>query len=76
MTTQEAKQLNALHQIMRAIVETVKAAGKPFGAPGGHLYAALSGILNIDQFTQIMGVLVKEGFVTKRGECYHWVRDF
>lgn len=59
----------AVLQLVRAVFETIKEAGDQ-GAPGGHLYNALMGIVNIDQFQQIMSILVTSGRVRKQGECY------
>jgi len=63
-------QMEALAQIGRAIVDTVRASGAK-GAPGGHLYAALmaSGC-SLATFEQIMGALVDAGLLAKRGQCY------
>ena len=63
-------QMEALAQIGRAIVDTVRQSGAQ-GAPGGHLYAALmaSGC-TLSQFEQIMGALVEAGLLRKRGQCY------
>lgn len=69
MSKTPEQQKAAILEIMAAIVETVKDLG-PQGAPGGHLYAALMGVMRLDQFEVFMGALVKAGKLVKRGECY------
>jgi hypothetical protein len=66
----------AIRAISKAIVQTVKAAGEPVGAPGGILYAALmaSGC-TLSQFQSIMYALIGAGYLRQSGECYHWVKD-
>jgi hypothetical protein len=60
-----------LKVILEAILESVKIAG-PIGAPGGHIYAALMAVgFTFDQYNQIMSGMVKSGYLTKKGECYH-----
>ena len=68
MTLQQAKALKA---IAGGVIEAVKAGGQ-LGAPGGVMYAAMMGQgCTLQQFEGIMGGLVKAGFLTKKGECYH-----
>lgn len=64
-------QLNdAMFQLVDAIVESVKVAGTQ-GAPSGILYLALMAHgCTLAQFESIMGVLVRVGKLTKRGETY------
>jgi hypothetical protein len=67
MTRQQAQ---ALQRIGGAIIEACDAA-QPFGAPGGHLYAALmSQGCTLEQFEQIMAGLQRAGMVEREGECY------
>ena len=70
------QQIQAVREIGQAIVQTVKEAGEPVGAPGGILYAALmaSGC-SFSQFQSIMGTLVRAGYLRQSGDCYHWVKD-
>jgi len=64
------EQAQALRQIADAIVQTVQESGS-VGAPGGVMYAALMAHgCTLNQFEQIMGVLVRVGKLTKRGDCY------
>lgn len=53
-----------------AIVSTVAEMPPDTGAPGGILYTALMGRLDLGQFNCLMSGLVTVGFVTKRGQCY------
>lgn len=55
--------------LIGAILDAVKAAG-PMGAPGGHIYAALMGLLTFDQYNAIMAELVRQKRLIKRGQCY------
>lgn len=65
-----SEQIEALRRVCDAIIEAVKLAGD-FGAPGGHLYAALMGQgCSLHQFEQLMAGLVKAGKLRKEGECY------
>lgn len=68
-------QLNAKASLLLAmcdaILATVAAADPVIGAPGGHIYAALMHVgLTLDQFEQVMALLVKVGKVRKSGQCY------
>jgi len=61
---------NALIEIARAIVESVKAAGE-LGAPAGNLYAALMTVGCTEaQFERIMGGLCRAGVLIKTGHIY------
>lgn len=63
-------QLKALKAIADAIIETVSLSG-PFGAPGGHIYAALMAHgCTIHQYEQIMAGLCQANKIRKEGECY------
>lgn len=67
------KERDVVLELMSAIVDSVRAGTKAnpaIGVPGGHLYAALMDMLNLDQFERIMGTLISVGLVTKRGQCY------
>lgn len=67
----EAQKTAAVFAILDAIIESVKAGGS-MGAPGGILYAALMAHgCTLDQFNQLMTILVRSGRLDKRGECYH-----
>jgi hypothetical protein len=64
-------QNNALMLVCNAIIETIKESG-PLGVPGGILYAALmTQGCTFNQFTGIMGILVRSGKIRKQGDCYH-----
>lgn len=69
-----AAQVRSLGAVARAIIETVREAG-PLGAPAGIIYAALSAHgCGKDLFDWLMQVIVDEGLLTKRGDCYHTPR--
>jgi len=54
------------------VLETIDEADPIIGAPGGHLYLAMSSInIPLDTFIIFMGSLVRLGFLTHKGDCYH-----
>jgi hypothetical protein len=70
MTITREQQIAILKAVGDSIIGAVKAAG-PLGAPGGTLYAALMTYgCTLEQFNQIMDVLVQVGKLEKRGELY------
>ena len=53
------------------VIDVVKSAGS-MGAPGGHIYNALSAHgVTFDQYNGLMAGLVQAGRIEKRGQCYH-----
>lgn len=64
MTADEADQLaiQATVELGLAVVETVKRSD--WGVPSGQLYAMMMGSLNLDEFHQLMGSLVRTGLLT------------
>ena len=57
-------------RIVSAIAEAIRDLGS---VPSGHLYARVMGILSLDQYNQVIGILKKQGLVK---ESYHeltWV---
>jgi hypothetical protein len=64
--------VQAIVEVATALLEAVEASGSN-GAPGGHLYAASMGLLSLDQFERIMGMLVKSGRIRKVGHVYYKV---
>ncbi len=68
------KQIDAVLAIAQLVVDAVEQAG-PYGAPGGHLYAAMmSAGITLSQFESIMGTLVSAGKLRKQGHCYFVAR--
>lgn len=60
-----------LAEIKSIIVDVVSESDQTFGAPGGHIYAALMGVgLSLSQYQYIMDSLVREGRLARRGQCY------
>lgn len=72
MTDREKKAAFLL--LLCSFVDAVKAGGS-LGAPAGVLYSAVLDKMTLDQFNTIMGALVSNGNVTKRGDLYHYVKD-
>lgn len=63
-------QLQTLHQLLNAVVETVRETGD-HGAPGGVLYAALMNVgITLEQFETLMGALVEAGKLRRSGNLY------
>jgi hypothetical protein len=63
-------QAAALKVAVDAVMEGVKAAG-PHGAPGGVIYAAMMAHgASFNQYTGLMGAMVRAGKLTKTGELY------
>jgi hypothetical protein len=62
------QQIEAVRVIARAIVESVRDVGT---APAGPMYAALMGQgCTLNQFQQIMGQLVRAGFLTHDADAH------
>ena len=59
-------------QEIKAGIETVKATAEAIRdlgtVPSGHLYARVMGVLSLDQYNQIIGLLKKHGLIE---ESYH-----
>jgi len=61
--------LNSRMEVLARIVEeTIEAT--PDGVPGGYIYAALMQYINLDQFYQVMELVMAGGNVKKVGEVY------
>ena len=71
MTQDQARRLRIA---MQTLIDAVKAAGDR-GAPGGVMYAALTGAMTLDQFTACMSALVKGGFLRRSSDLYFFQKD-
>lgn len=59
-----------LAAVLEIIVDAVKEA-EPHGMPGGMLYSALMAFgCSYSMYEDLMGVLIREGKLTKRGQLY------
>jgi hypothetical protein len=65
----EEKKVQAVRQLAVATAESVKEAGE-HGCPGGTLYAALMGTMNLEQFESFMRAMVRAGMLRKKGDLY------
>ncbi len=66
----DAGQAKAVRGIVRAVIDAA-IASEPFGAPGGHIYAALMGQgCTLQQYESLMGSIQRAGLVERSGECY------
>lgn len=72
-TLTRAQQVDALRQLLDALLEAV-AIGGADGVPGGTLYASLmSQGCDLPTFDRLMGILVGSGRVRKVGQHYYVV---
>ena len=55
--------------ILKAVADTIRELGE---VPAGHLYANLMGVMDLQQFDKIIGILVRAGVVKKRGDLLVW----
>ena len=54
--------------VMQAIYDAIKEAGED-GIPSGHLYAILSGKLNLETYQLIIDSLIEADKITCKGWC-------
>ena len=64
------QQQEAVVQIVKAVSESIRELGS---VPSGHLYAQLMGILNLDQYNQIIGILKRSGLVSESNHLLEWI---
>lgn len=65
------QQAGAIREVLDALEATVQSAGKE-GAPAGPMYASLSTQgCTIEQFSQLMGILISQGKIEQRGHVYY-----
>lgn len=57
-------------RIVTAIADAIRALGS---VPSGHLYARLVGILSLDQYNQIIGILKSQGLVKESCHELIWI---
>ncbi len=57
-------------QVCDALLDVVQTAGRN-GAPAGHMYVALCGMLSLDRFMGLMNILEKAGKVRCSGHVYY-----
>lgn len=66
-----ARQIAAVQALARAIVDSVREADRGMGVPAGPMYAAMMAHgVTLDQFNQLMGVLVRLGKLRQSGDLY------
>lgn len=56
------KESELLTEMLVAIGRAVKEAGDA-GIPSGHVYARLMGLLSLDQYNQILSLMVRAGVI-------------
>ena len=60
---------------VRAIAESIKEADQGQGVPSGPMYAALMGVMNLEQYNAIIGVLEGASIIRKSGHVLYWQGD-
>lgn len=64
------QQIAVVQMLAQAALETVREAGKQ-GAPSGPMYAAFMQYgMSLEQYTALMGALVRAGKLKQRGNVY------
>lgn len=68
--TMTSAQIHALATVSLGVIQAVEAGGEQ-GAPAGVLYAAMQAQgASFTQFLNIMGTLVRPGYLTLEDNCY------
>ena len=57
-------------RIVKAIAEAIRDLGS---VPSGHLYARVMGILSLDQYNQVIGILKKQGLIEEKYHELTWI---
>ena len=68
----DKKQVAAQLRIVAAIGEAIKDLGS---VPSGHLYARVMGILSLDQYNQVIGILKKQGLIEEKSHELTWIAE-
>ena len=63
------KQVNFLLASIQAVTLTIRRLGE---VPGGHLYAQFMGVLDLQTYERIIGILKAGGHVSERGHLLTW----
>lgn len=64
---------DALRAMLEIFLEIVQSAGEA-GSPAGPMYAAVMGVMRLEQFEAVMSALVKLGCLRKSGHVYYFVK--
>jgi hypothetical protein len=70
MNTVTPVQVKAALRLTMIVAEGIREAGQ---IPSGHLYAVLSGVVDLHGYEKIVETLVRAGLVRKEGSMLHWV---
>lgn len=61
----------AVVRVAHAVAETIRELGQ---VPSGHLYARLMGIMDLDQYEQVIGLLIDAHLVERDpSHLLHWI---
>jgi hypothetical protein len=61
--------MNKSEMLKQIIAETIRELGS---APSGHVYAAIMGLVTLDEYQTIVNDLVRSGDITERGHLLTW----
>ena len=64
------QETEATLKVVMAIAEAIRDLGT---VPSGHLYARVMGILSLDQYNQIVGILKNQGLVSESHYELKWI---
>jgi hypothetical protein len=61
---------NGADLITEAVADCIREVGE---VPSGHLYAMLTGVLTLNEYSMVIAILRARGDVTQRGHLLCWV---
>jgi hypothetical protein len=63
-------QATAAVRIVSALAEAIRDLGQ---VPSGRLYASVMGVMNLSEYQQAIGVLIKAGLIENRHHLLIWI---
>jgi hypothetical protein len=70
MSAPNAKTVVAATEVILAVAECIRDLGE---VPSGHLYAQLCGLMTLEQYSQIIEIIVSTGRVRESNHLLTWV---
>jgi hypothetical protein len=67
-----SSQATAAVRVVAALAEAIRDLGQ---VPSGHLYASVMGVMNLSQYQQAIGILIKAGLVEDRHHLLVWIGE-
>lgn len=74
MTVSKEKRADLVIELANMFLDTIKATGDR-GAPTGHMYTAVMGVMSLEQFQGFMTGLQKAGKIVVRGHVAYAVKQ-